>query len=467
MSNYRPISERIQDFRPVEVFPEPEELNCELKRCQDCGIPFCHASGCPLLNAVPEINAAVLAGRWRSALSRLLATSPFPEFTSRVCPALCEGSCVQGLYTSAVPCRRVELAVIERGFAAGMIRPRPPKQRRDEKVAVVGSGPSGLAVAWLLNRAGLRVTVYEKDARPGGFLRYGIPEFKLAKDVLDRRIRLLEEEGVAFECGVEAGVDISGRLLTGRNQILVLAGGARKKRDLPVPGRELSGIHFATDYLSWQNRLLGGECSSLPEDCFARGKKVVVIGGGDTGSDCVGTAWRQGAFSVCQLEILPRPPERRDPGNPWPQWPRILRSSSSHEEGGERRWCVTATSFLPAQGCPEKVGAARCAEVEWKKEDGQFRPLPVENSDFLLPADMVLLAMGFTGVTPGPLLESLGVAPDASGRLPRDAAGRLPGQGLYACGDAALGPSLVVRAIRDGLGVARTILEDRGLSALM
>jgi glutamate synthase (NADPH/NADH) small chain len=467
MSKYTPIKERVRDFRPVELPPETDELKRELERCQDCGIPFCHACGCPLLNAVPEINAAALAGRWSTALARLLATSPFPEFTARVCPALCEGSCVQGLHESAVPCRRVEFAVVERGFAERMILPRPPKRRREERAAVIGSGPAGLAAAWLLNQGGMRVTVYEKDARPGGFLRYGIPDFKLAKEVLDRRIRLLEQEGVGFECGVEAGLDISGRLLTRRNRVLILATGARQKRDLPVPGRHLSGIHFATDYLTLQNKLLGGEISSLPEEYSARGKKVVIIGGGDTGSDCVGTAWRQGAVSVSQLEIMPMPPETRDAGNPWPQWPRVLRSSSSHEEGGERLWSVTASSFAPAGNHPDRVAAVHWSRVEWKKEGGRFSPVPLAHSDFILPADMILLAMGFTGVLPGPLSESVGVKPDASGRLPRDDEGRLPGRGLYACGDAALGPSLVVRAIHDGLRVARTVLKDHGLSALI
>ena len=308
------------------------------------------------------------------------------------------------------------------------------------------------------------MTVYEKDARPGGFLRYGIPDFKLDKEVLDRRIRLLEEEGVVFECGVEAGLDISGRLLGRRNRILILATGARQKRDLPVPGRQLSGIHFATDYLTLQNRIIAGEISSLPEESFAGGKRIVVIGGGDTGSDCVGTAWRQGAASVSQLEIMPMPPETRAPGNPWPQWPRILRTSSSHEEGGERRWGVTATSFVSAAGHPDRVGAVHCFQVEWKKEGGQSRPFPMEHSGFVLPADLVLLAMGFTGVQPGPLLENLGAEPDASGSLRRDAAGRLSAHGMYACGDAGLGPSLVGRAIHDGLRVARTALEDCGLA---
>ncbi|MDR2503315.1 MAG: glutamate synthase subunit beta [Deltaproteobacteria bacterium] len=460
MKKYRPVMERIHDFKPVELLPGEGTLRDDLARCQDCGIPFCHACGCPLGNAIPEINAAALYGRWNTALSRLLATSPFPEFTSRVCPALCEGACVQSLHGMAVPCRRVELAVIERGFTENMLRPRPPAQRLTLRAAVIGSGPAGLAAAWRLNRAGLRVTVYEKDARPGGFLRYGIPDFKLEKKILDRRVRLMEEEGVEFECGVEAGADISGRLLQSRHALVLLATGARRKRDLPVPGRELGGVHFATDYLTAQNRLLAGEINSLPPHCNAAGKRVVVIGGGDTGSDCVGTAWRQGAVSVCQLEIMPKPSETRESSNPWPEWPRILRSSSSHEEGGERRWRVSAQAFVPAEEDPALLGAVLCHEVGWNKKDGRMSPVPKQGSEFTLPAGMALLAMGFTGTEDSPLLSSLGLTLDPAERLPRDAAGRLPGRNLYACGDAAAGPSLVVRAIADGLRVAECALED-------
>jgi glutamate synthase (NADPH/NADH) small chain len=468
MSTYRPVTERIHDFRPVELHPDERRLRSDLEHCQDCGIPFCHACGCPLLNPIPEINAAAQAGRWSSALARLLSTSPFPEFTSRVCPALCEGSCVQGLHGEAVPCRQVEYAVIERGFADKLMRPRRPGRRLKTRAAVIGSGPAGLAAAWRLNQAGLRVTVYEKDARPGGFLRYGIPDFKLEKDVLDRRIALLEEEGVVFECGVDAGPDISGHFLQNRHEVLVLACGARQKRDLGIEGRGLAGIHFATDYLSAQNRALAGE-APLPEACNAAGKRVIVIGGGDTGSDCMGTAWRQGAACVTQLEILPKPPKGRAPENPWPEWPRILRSSSSHEEGGDRRWRVTATAFLPAQDDAARVGGARCAEVDWISTDGRLSPVPDAGSAFTLPADLILLAMGFTGVEKSPLLPGLGLEPDAAGRLPRDKDGRLPASGAYACGDAATGPSLVVRAIADGLKVAETVIRDvtcRGGSSL-
>ncbi len=460
MSKYRPVAERVKDFAPVELRLEPGDLNQELARCQDCGVPFCHAAGCPLGNTVPEINAAALAGRWGTALANLLRTSPFPEFTARVCPALCEGSCVQSLNEQAVPCRLTEYEVIERGFARELVRACPPARRRDTRVAVVGSGPAGLAAAWKLNQAGFRVTVYEKDARAGGFLRYGIPDFKLEKSVIDRRVSLLEAEGVRFEYAVEAGRDISERLLRRRHDIVLLASGARNKRDLAVPGRQLRGIHFATDYLSAQNRLLGGELDALPAEYNARGKNVVVIGGGDTGSDCVGTAWRQGAASVRQIEIMPRPPVCRDAANPWPEWPRILRTSSSHEEGGERSWNVSTAAFTPAALDSGQVGGIDCALVEWTTANGRpGKPVPVQGSEFHLDADLVLLALGFSGVEDVPLLSDLHVTPDKAGRLPREPGGRLE-HGLYACGDAATGASLVVRAIHDGLTVAETVIRE-------
>ena len=453
MSRYRPIEERIRDWRPVELRPSLAELAREMERCQECGIPFCHSLGCPLGNVVPEINAAALAGHWDLALAKLLATNPFPEFTARVCPALCEGACVQGLQESPVPDRLIEYEVIERGFAAGLVRPRPPR-RRNLSAAVIGSGPAGLAAAWRLNQGGASVTVYERDDRPGGFLRYGIPDFKLEKEVVDRRISLLEAEGLSFECGVTAGADISERLLRRRHQILVLAVGARQKRDLSLPGRDLAGIHFATDYLAAQNRVVSGELAALPLELDARGRRVVVLGGGDTGSDCVGTARRQGAASVSQFEILPRPPSARAEYNPWPQWPRVWRSSSSHEEGCERRWSVDTLEFRPAAGRPGTLGFVRGREVRWTEDGGRltgFEPEP--GSEFEAEADLALLALGFTGLESDPLTATLGASPR------RDPAGRL-GPGLYLAGDAASGPSLVVRALDDGLKTALTALRD-------
>jgi glutamate synthase (NADPH/NADH) small chain len=460
LDKYRPVAERLGDFRPVEKRVAPEELRDGLYRCQDCGIPFCHAVGCPLGNAIPEMNLHALAGRWERALAVLLATSPFPEFTARVCPALCEGSCVQGLHEEPTPIRQTEKEIIERGFAGGWVRPRPAESRLGLKAAVIGSGPSGLAAAWGLSRAGAQVTVYESAARPGGFLRYGIPDFKLEKEVLDRRVELMEAEGVGFECGVDVGPDIGARLLRKRFDAVVLAVGSRRKRDLPIPGRELAGIHFATDYLSAQNRLLAGEIPVLPPGMSARGCRVAVIGGGDTGSDCLGTALRQGAAAVAQFEILPDPPRERAPGNPWPEWPRIHRDSSSHEECGERasrRWNVTTLEFLPGDR-PGRVGALRCAEVDWLAKDGG-RPAPVirPGTEFVQPADLVMLAMGFTGVEDNPLYRELGAALAPNGVLARKPDFSV-GDRVFAAGDSVKGPSLVVRAMEDGLATAGAVL---------
>ncbi len=460
MKKYRPVSERLGDYNPVELRLSPEELALSLKACQDCGIPFCHASGCPLGNAIPEINAQALAGRWKTALATLLDTSPFPEFTARVCPALCEGSCVQGLHADAVPCRQVEKEVIERGFASGLVQPRQPAERLGLKAAVIGSGPSGLAAAWKLNQAGYDVTVYERDAEPGGFLRYGIPDFKLEKEVVARRVSMLEAEGIAFECNVEVGRDISGRLLRKRHDVIVIATGSRRNRDLAIPGRELQGVEFAVDYLSAVNRSVSGE-SHLPRQYNAGGQRVVVIGGGDTGSDCIGSSWRQGAKSVTQLEILAEPPRGRAPSNPWPEWPRIRRDSSSHEEGGDRRWSVSTVEFLPSEADPRRLGALRCVKVEWVKAEGKpgLVPQTVPQSEFILPADMALLAMGFTGPEENPLFKELQIGQNRGTLLERDSDGRAA-PGVYVVGDAATGPSLVVRALADGLTVADAVMAD-------
>ncbi|MDR1657858.1 MAG: glutamate synthase subunit beta [Deltaproteobacteria bacterium] len=451
MSQYRPVTERVKDYRPVELRLTDDELNRELKRCQDCGIPFCHASGCPLANIIPEINSDALHGRWDTAYARLLLTSPFPEFTARVCPALCEGSCVQALNESPVPARQIEYEVIERAFETGLVSPVKPLARLNLRVGIVGSGPAGLAAAQSLTRAGCQVTVYEKDKKSGGFLRYGIPDFKLEKSVIDRRLDLMRDERVVFYNEVDVGSDISIRLLKKRHQVLVLALGSRRKRDLSIPGRDLPGILFATDYLSAQNRINSGEIAALPAGFDARGLSVVVIGGGDTGSDCVGTAWRQGAAEVKQLEIMPQPPQERAPENPWPQWPRILRTTSSHLEGGERRWNIDTLAFLP--GPSGRTGSLKCRQVRWEEQNGRLiRPIPLEGSEFELKADLVLLAMGFVSPEFGNLTAFENFKTDSEGRLE---------PGVYACGDAVSGPSLVVRAINSGLNVARAILQDQ------
>ncbi|MDR2613422.1 MAG: glutamate synthase subunit beta [Deltaproteobacteria bacterium] len=451
MSEYRPIADRIKDYRPVELRPAEAFLARELERCQDCGIPFCHAVGCPLHNVIPEINAEALRGRWESALYRLLETSPFPEFTARVCPGLCEGSCVQGLNGTPVPARLAEYEVTERGFERGWIRPLPPLRRLDLRVAVVGSGPAGLAAASRLNRAGATVTVYERDRRCGGFLRYGIPDFKLDKAVIDRRLDILEAEGVVFCRDVEAGVKIPGRLLEDHFDALVVATGARLKNDVRKPGRGLAGILFATDYLSAQNRANSGEISGLPGGYSAAGRKVLVIGGGDTGSDCVGTAVRQGAAEVTQVEIRPEPPASRAAGNPWPQWPKIMTTSTSHEEGCRRLWGVEPAEFTPGAADGSRVGGVVLHEVVWRTEGGAWLSSPRPASEFVIEADLVLLAVGFAGPEETPLRpEGLEGAP-AGGRL---------GSRIYAAGDATRGPSLVVKAMSDGLACAERVLAD-------
>lgn len=467
MSDYRPIQERLQDFQPVELPLVDEVLAWELTRCQDCGVPFCHSVGCPLANVIPEINAAALGGQWDKALALLITTNPFPEFTARVCPALCEGSCVQGLNEESVPERRIEFQVIERGFAANLLISRPPKRWLDLTAAVIGSGPAGLAAAWALNRLGVQVTVYEKAARPGGFMRYGIPDFKLPKTILDRRVVLMKQDGIIFKCGVEIGVDMSVRLLRRRHKILILAIGARCRRDLAIPGRNLAGVLFATNYLVAQNQLIGGEISDLPAEFNAQGRRVIVLGGGDTGSDCVGTALRQGAVSVSQFEILPRPPESRDGDNPWPQWPRVLRTSSSQEEGGLRRWNIDTVEFLPAAHNPAVLGTLVGREVTWDTSGLSFRPTPIPGSEFHEEVDLVLLALGFTGVAYGPLLAKLDLQPDLRGLISTQPGmeGRLA-PGLYAVGDAVSGPSLVARAVASGLVTARTVQVDYGLETI-
>jgi glutamate synthase (NADPH/NADH) small chain len=465
---YRPVSERVRDYRAVERTSSHEEILRQAARCMDCGTPFCHAYGCPLGNIAPEFNDAVYHGNWKGALDILLSTNNFPEFTGRICPAPCEAACVAGIHLGAVTIRQIELTIVERGFENGYIRPAPPVRRRDECIAVIGSGPAGLAAADSLNKAGYRVTVFEAAARAGGILRYGIPDFKLEKWVVDRRIELMAEEGVQFETGVDIGSDISYRYLRNRFQAVCLAGGARRPRDLKAPGRELQGIEFAMDYLSAQNRRLAGEILPPARDISAAGKRVAVIGGGDTGSDCVGTALRQGAERVHQLEILPKPPADRSPETPWPQWPLMLRKTHAHEEGGEQLWSVTTERFLGVQGI---LKGMQCVAVEWRQdpESGRATPEPKPGTRFELPVDLVLLAMGFTGPAPNPMLAELGIAEQGpGGGLATDAhcMTRIPG--LFVAGDMRQGQSLVVRAIADGRRAAagiRRYLEEGPPSA--
>jgi glutamate synthase (NADPH/NADH) small chain len=459
---YRPAEERVRDWRAVERLPLAAEAREQASRCMDCGVPFCHGCGCPLANIIPEWNDLVYRNRWREALEMLLATNPFPEFTGRICPALCEGACVLGLNREAVTIRQIEVAIIERAFAEGWMAPRPPAERRAERVAVIGSGPAGLTVAQMLNRKGYSVTVFDAGRHPGGILRYGIPEFKLEKSVVERRVRLMEEEGVRFECGVTVGEDISLKFLRDRFQAICLAGGAREPRNLPVPGRELKGIYFAMDFLKQQNRRLEGDRIPAADEIWADGKRVVVVGGGDTGADCLGTAFRQGAADVLQIEILPEPPATRSPATPWPEWPLMRRDSSSHKEGGTRRWCVTAREFLGRDG---KVTGMRCVEVVWVAgKDGRSVPQEKPETVFEIPADLVLLAMGFTGPRKSRVLIDLGVAFDPRGNVTKDANNMTSVEGVFAAGDMARGASLVVRAMTDGIATADGI--ERYLKAV-
>ena len=455
---YRPKNERLRDYRGVDRQLSHEELHRQATRCMDCGTPFCHAYGCPVTNVIPEFNDFICRGKWKQALDILLAMNNFPEFTSRLCPAPCEAACVAGINGDPVTIRQIELAIIEKGFESGYLLPEPPAFRFDERVAVVGAGPAGLAVADSLNRAGFWVTVYDNARHPGGILRYGIPDFKLEKWVVDRRIKLMEKEGVLFETGVTVGEDISYRYLEKRYDAMCLACGAREPRDLPVPGRALKGIHFAMDYLVQQNKRIGSEEVDSSEDIIASGKTVVVIGGGDTGSDCLGTALRQGAKKVYQFEILPEPPVERAESTPWPMWPVMMRDTHAHKEGGERRWSVMTNEFLGEKGMVKKL---RCVEVEWQSPEGGGPPVPKERpgTEFEVDADLVILAMGFVGPEKNKIVEDSGIKKDSRGNVMADEKKMTNIPGVFVAGDMTTGQSLVVRAIADGRRAARGIMR--------
>jgi glutamate synthase (NADPH/NADH) small chain len=450
----RPIAERLRDWKEVYL-PYPQAgLQKQAARCMDCGIPFCH-QGCPLGNIIPDWNDLVYRNLWAEAIERLHATNNFPEWTGRLCPAPCEGSCVLGINDDAVTIKAVEVAIIERAFDEGWVKPHPPAVRTGKRVAVVGSGPAGLAAADQLNRAGHAVTVFERADRIGGLLRYGIPEFKMEKRFLDRRLALMEKEGVVFRTNTHVGVNVAVDELRRGFDALVLAGGACWPRDLRVPGRELAGIHFAMDYLPLQNRRCEGDV--IPDAAFitARGKRVVIIGGGDTGADCLGTVHRQGAVSVHQLELLPRPPDARAADNPWPQWPNIFRVSSAHEEGGERVYAVSTQRFTgDAAGHVRQLHAVR---VEMVQEGGRLDFKPVPGSEFTLDVDLVLLAMGFLGPERRGMLTDLGVRLTERGNVWRDARWLTSVPGVFTCGDMQRGQSLIVWAIAEGRSAARGV----------
>jgi glutamate synthase (NADPH/NADH) small chain len=450
----RPVAERVKDWREVYLPFPPGVLEAQGGRCMDCGIPFCH-QGCPLGNLIPDWNDLVYRDRWEAAIERLHATNNFPEFTGKLCPAPCEGSCVLGINDDPVTIKSVEVAIIDRAWQEGWVTPRPPATRTWKKVAVVGSGPAGLAAAEQLNRAGHSVTVFEKSDRIGGLLRYGIPEFKMEKRHLDRRLALMETEGVVFRPGINVGVDVPASRLRNDYDAVLLAGGAGQPRDLRVPGRDLRGIHFAMEYLTLQNKRCEGDVIADEEFITAQGKHVIIIGGGDTGADCLGTAHRQGAASVHQFELLPKPPNERAADNPWPQWPLIYRTSTAHEEGGERLFAVSTQRF--SGGADGHVRALHYVEVEMVKKDGRVQFVPIEGKEFEIPADLVLLAMGFVGAEKGALLADLGVTMTDRGNVARDAQWMTSVPGVFTAGDMQRGQSLIVWAIAEGRSAARAI----------
>ncbi len=448
----RPVAERLRDWKEVYLAYPDEDLKKQAARCMDCGVPFCHQS-CPLGNLIPDWNDLVYRNRWRDAIERLHATNNFPEWTGRLCPAPCEGSCVLGINDDPVTIKAVELAVIEHAFDQGWVAPQPPAVRTGKKVAVVGSGPAGLAAAEQLNRAGHAVIVFERADRIGGLLRYGIPEFKMEKRFLDRRLRLMEKEGVVFQTNAHVGVTVPVADLRDQFDAIVLAGGAVAPRDLPVPGRELAGIHFAMEYLTLQNRRCEGDTIPDAEFITAKGKRVVIIGGGDTGADCLGTVHRQGARSVHQFELLPRPPEERALDNPWPQWPNVFRVSGAHEEGGERIYSISTQRF--AGDGKGRVKQLHAVQVEMVREGGRLDFKPVSGSEFTLDCDLVLLAMGFVGPERAGMLTDLGVKLTERGNVWRDANWMTSVPGVFACGDMQRGQSLIVWAIAEGRSAAR------------
>jgi glutamate synthase (NADPH/NADH) small chain len=450
----RPLEERIHDWREVYLPSPTADLMEQGARCMDCGIPFCH-QGCPLGNLIPDWNDLVYRDKWRSAIDRLHATNNFPEFTGRLCPAPCEGSCVLGINDDAVTIKDLEVSIIDRAYAEGWVTPQLPATRSWKKVAVVGSGPAGLAAADQLNRAGHLVTVFEKSDRIGGLLRYGIPEFKMEKRILDRRLALMEAEGVVFRPGVNVGVNVSMTRLQSDFDAILLAGGAGQPRDLKVAGRDLSGIHFAMEFLTLQNRRCEGDQIPDAEFISAKDRDVVIIGGGDTGADCLGTVHRQGARSVHQLELMPMPPETRAPDNPWPQWPQIFRTSPAHEEGGERLYAVSTQQFVGDR--KGRVRALQATKVEMVRKDGRVDFVPVPGSEFDIKTDLVLLAMGFLGPERGPLLEDLGVTLTSRGNVGRDARWMTNVPGVFTAGDMQRGQSLIVWAIAEGRSAARAI----------
>ena len=453
---YVPVPERVKFFKEF-VRPLPDdEMSRQGARCMDCGIPFCQ-TGCPVNNIIPDWNDLVYRGTWREALEVLHSTNNFPEFTGRVCPAPCEAACTLNINDDPVAIKSIEQAIADKGWSEGWIGPQPPQQKTGKRVAVVGSGPAGLACAQQLARAGHDVTLFEKNDRAGGLLRYGIPDFKMEKHLIDRRTEQMAAEGVILRTGVNVGVDLPARQLLDGFDAIVLSGGSEKPRELPVPGRDLDGIHFAMEFLPQQNRKVAGD--AVPGQILATGKHVVVIGGGDTGSDCIGTSFRQGAASVVNFELMPQPPEQEDKALTWPYWPLKLRTSSSHQEGAERDFAVATKRFIGENG---RVKSLTACHVEWVKDDrGGMAMKEVPGTEFTIPADLVLLAMGYVHPVHEGLIDALGVAKDARGNVKASTDG--PGcyatsvPKVFAAGDTRRGQSLIVWAIREGRQCAREV----------
>ncbi len=444
----RPVTQRVNDWFEIYLDLPEETLKKQGARCMDCGVPFCQ-TGCPVNNLIPDWNDLVYRGRWKEAVRQLHATNNFPEFTGRICPAPCEASCVLGINQPAVTIKQNEKNIVERGFEEGWIRPEPPKVRTERKVAIVGSGPAGLAAAQQLCRAGHTVVVYEKADRMGGLLRYGIPQFKLEKNIIDRRLDQMSAEGVKFVTGAEVGKNVSVEDLRREFDAIVLAGGAEQPRDLKVPGRELKGIHYAMEYLPQQNRRCLGDTVDSSIEILAAGKRVVIIGGGDTGADCLGTCHRQKPLSVHQFEIMPKPPDERSPQTPWPLWPMQLRTEAAHEEGGIRDWSIATTKFSGESGRVKQLHAVRVGPPP------KFEPSP--GSDFTIDADLVLIAMGFLGPVRNGMIEQLGVVLDPRGNVATDHNYMSSVPGVFAAGDMRRGQSLVVWAISEGRKAAAAV----------
>lgn len=449
----RPVDERVKDYKEINISLPGDAIRTQGARCMDCGIPFCNW-GCPLGNLIPEFNHMVYKGQWEKAYKRLSLTNPFPEFTGRICPAPCEGSCTLGVNRDPVTIEQIEFTIIEKAYEEGWVKPEPPKVRTGKKVAVIGSGPAGLAAATKLNSFGHQVTVYEKDDEVGGLLRYGIPDFKLEKKVVARRVDVMKEEGIKFVTSCEVGKDISAKQLSKDFDAVVLTGGSAIPRDLAIEGRELKGVHYAMEYLTQQNRRNSGKAINV-EEINAKDKVVIVIGGGDTGSDCIGTARRQGAKDVYQYEIMPKPPVERDETMPWPEYPRTLKTSTSHEEGCIRDWCISTKKVSGHKGTLKALHGVR---VVWEKDsNGRLSMKEVEGSEFVQQADLILIAMGFTNPKKEGLLDELKVDLDPRGNVLTDENYMTSVKGIFAAGDMRTGQSLVVRALNEGLRTAEAI----------